>query len=291
MDWFRMYGEFATDAKVQSMPEAMQRRLAMLLCLRCSNTLVTLNDEELAFALRINAEQLAETQVLFQQKGFLSDGWQLANWDKRQRPSDSSAPRVAKHRAKAKEQEEALAKRMRNVTESAQIREEEKRKEEQPLGAAAPGELPGIAPPPPPPPAKPAAKPAKAVAGDADFERAWASYPQRHGGNPRKDALTAWTARIAKGVNPEVMLAGLERYKAHMAAEGKIGTPFVMQGATFFGPGERYLEAWPVKRGGAAQTNGLMLVAGQDHSSTKAAMEASIVARGAHLADDDMKFN
>ena len=37
MDWFRMYAEFATDPKVQMMPEAMQRRLVMLLCLQCGN--------------------------------------------------------------------------------------------------------------------------------------------------------------------------------------------------------------------------------------------------------------
>ena len=34
------------------MSEAMQRRLVMLLCLRCSNALVTLQDDEIAFALR-----------------------------------------------------------------------------------------------------------------------------------------------------------------------------------------------------------------------------------------------
>ena len=289
MDWFRMYGEFATDPKVQSMSEAMQRRLTMLLCLRCSNTLETLLDDEVAFALRIDTEQLAETRVLFQKKGFLGEGWQLANWEKRQKPSDSSADRVAKHRAKVKEQAAALEKRIRNVTESAQIREEENRTEDKTLGAAAPGELPGIAP--PPTPAKPAPKAANPAGGDADFEKAWAMYPARDGGNSRKEALGKWNARISEGVKPEVMLAGLERYKAHMTAKGEIGSRFVMQGATFFGPGERYLEAWPVKRGGAAQTNGLMLVAGQDHSSTKAAMEASIAARGAQLADDDMKFN
>lgn len=292
MDWFRMYGEFAADPKVQSMSEAMQRRLVMLLCLRSTNALVTLLDEELAFALRIDTQALDETRELFERKGFIEagvGGWQIANWDKRQRASDSSAARVAKHRAHQKEQAAAVARRLGNVTESEQNRTEQNRTEDKTLGAAAPGELPGIAPPPPPP--KPAPKAAKPAGGDADFEKAWAMYPARDGGNSRKEALGKWNARIAEGVKPEVMLAGLERYKAHMTAKGEIGSRFVMQGATFFGPGERYLEAWPVKRGGAAQTNGLMLVAGQDHSSTRAAMEASMAARGAQLTDDDMKFN
>jgi hypothetical protein len=125
MDWFRMYGEFATDPKVQSMPEAMQRRLVMLLCLRCSNTLVTLHETDIAFALRIDDEALAETKALFVRKNFINEDWELVNWDDRQKPSDSSAARVAKHRAKAKQLQEQDG----NVTETAQSREEEIRKE------------------------------------------------------------------------------------------------------------------------------------------------------------------
>lgn len=103
MDWLRLYGEFATDPKVQSMSEAMQRRLVMLFCLRCSNTLETLQDDEIAFALRITEAELAETKELFVRKRFINvvdDTWQILAWDTRQYVSDKSAPRVAKHRAK-----------------------------------------------------------------------------------------------------------------------------------------------------------------------------------------------
>jgi len=105
MDWFRMYSEFATDAKVQIMSEAMQRRLMMLFCLRCSNALVTLHETEIAFALRISNEDLAETKVLFIQQGFINEAWEILSWDKRQFISDSSAARVSKHRAIKKELE------------------------------------------------------------------------------------------------------------------------------------------------------------------------------------------
>lgn len=118
MDWFRMYSEFASDPKVQSMSEAMQRRLTMLLCLRCSNTLVTLQDDEIAFALRISNEELAETKALFIRKGFIDETWEIMNWDKRQFVSDSSATRVARHRAKKKEEEIQAC----NVTETPQNR-------------------------------------------------------------------------------------------------------------------------------------------------------------------------
>lgn len=104
MDWFRMYHEFASDAKVQSMSEAMQRRLLMLLCLRCSNTLETLQHDELAFALRISDDELSATKDLFVRKNFINEEWEILQWDKRQFVSDSSAPRVKRHREKKKEE-------------------------------------------------------------------------------------------------------------------------------------------------------------------------------------------
>ena len=104
--WFRMYSEFATDAKVQMLSEAMQRRYLMLMCLRCSNALVTLQDEEIAFQLRIGDEELAETKALFIKKGFIDSDWNLLNWEKRQFASDSSKERVAKHRALQKKKQE-----------------------------------------------------------------------------------------------------------------------------------------------------------------------------------------
>lgn len=123
--WFRMYSEFATDAKVQMLPEAMQRRYLMLMCLRCSNALETLHEEEIAFQLRIGTEELAETKALFIRKGFIDDRWNLLNWEKRQFASDSSAARVAKHRALQKEKQkqdsnadETLQKRQANALDT-----------------------------------------------------------------------------------------------------------------------------------------------------------------------------
>lgn len=98
--WFRMYSEFANDPKVQSMAENMQRRLAMLFCLRCGDVLRTLGEAEIAFALRISDGELAETKALFLSKGFISEDWEIANWDKRQFVSDSSTERTRKYRSK-----------------------------------------------------------------------------------------------------------------------------------------------------------------------------------------------
>ena len=100
--WFRMYAEFAHDPKVQMLSESMQRRYIMLMCMRCSNELVTLQDEEVAFHLRISNDEWVNTKRLFIEKGFIDGALNLINWDKRQFKSDSSAERVAKHRAKSK---------------------------------------------------------------------------------------------------------------------------------------------------------------------------------------------
>ena len=102
-----MYAEFAHDPKVQMLPEVMQRRYVMLMCMRCSNALVTLQADEIAFHLRIDAAQLEETKALFVAKGFINEVWELLNWEKRQFSSDTSAQRVAKHRAAKKAAEEA----------------------------------------------------------------------------------------------------------------------------------------------------------------------------------------
>lgn len=114
--WFRMYAEFAHDPKVQMLTEVMQRRYVMLMCMRCSNALVTLHDDEIAFHLRIDAAELAETKALFVAKGFIDEAWNLLNWEKRQFASDSSAQRVAKHRAAKK----AAAKEASNDDETLQ---------------------------------------------------------------------------------------------------------------------------------------------------------------------------
>lgn len=112
--WFRMYAEFATDPKVQMMSEANQRRFLMVLCLRCSNDHVTLQDDEVAFQLRISNDEWAQTKALFLAKGLINEDNAPTAWEKRQFVSDSSAERVRKHREKKKQ----ASKRVCNVTET-----------------------------------------------------------------------------------------------------------------------------------------------------------------------------
>lgn len=115
--WFRLYSEFAHDPKIQMLPEAMQRRYVMLMCLRCSETLKTLHETEIAFQLRLSEAELIETKQLFINKNFIDKHWNLLNWDKRQFVSDSSTMRVRKHRDNKKQpsnDDETLQKRSSN---------------------------------------------------------------------------------------------------------------------------------------------------------------------------------
>jgi hypothetical protein len=100
--WFRLYAEFSSDPKVQMMSEAMQRRLVMLFCMRCSDVTVTLSDEEIAFQLRISSEELAETKALFVAKGFINNSWEIVHWEERQFASDSSTARTKAYRDRKK---------------------------------------------------------------------------------------------------------------------------------------------------------------------------------------------
>jgi len=96
--WFRFYSEFSHDPKVQMMTEAMQRRLVMLFCDKCSDVLVTLSEQELAFRWRISDEELGKTKSVFIDKGFIDDGWNILNWNRRQFISDSSTERTRRYR-------------------------------------------------------------------------------------------------------------------------------------------------------------------------------------------------
>ena len=91
-----------------------------------------------------------------------------------------------------------------------------------------------------------ASAPARSVKQDysPEFETAWQAYPKRAGGNSKSGAFKAWKARLKDGVKPEDMLAGVKRYAAYARATGSVGTQFVKQAATFFGPDRHFEESW-----------------------------------------------
>lgn len=68
------------------------------------------------------------------------------------------------------------------------------------------------------------------------FEYMWSRKPERSGPNSKANAYKAWNARITDGYTEREMVEGLRAYGKHCATEGKLGSSFVMQMQTFFGP-------------------------------------------------------
>ncbi len=83
----------------------------------------------------------------------------------------------------------------------------------------------------------------------AGFGECWSCYPKRDGGNNRSEALKAYRARLNAGALPADLLAGLKRYVAYCQAKNIVGTAFVKQAKSFFGPDDHWREAWGVSLG------------------------------------------
>ena len=77
-----------------------------------------------------------------------------------------------------------------------------------------------------------------------EFEALWSQYPKRAGGNPKKQAFKAYTARLREGVSHEDLIAGVMRYAAYCEQQGKVGTEFVKQASGFLGPNELWREPY-----------------------------------------------
>lgn len=164
--WFRLYAEFAHDAKVQMMSECEQRRLVMLFCIRCNGD-VTLQDEEVAFQLRISNEEWQATKALFVSRGFINSDNEVLNWDKRQFVSDSSAERVARHRNKKKQEGNVTVTPPDTDTDTEQIHKKQARK-----------------------PSK--SKPELSYDQYPEFLEFWTAYPNKEG---KYKALEAWAEK------------------------------------------------------------------------------------------------
>lgn len=95
-----------------------------------------------------------------------------------------------------------------------------------------------------------------------EFETAWDAYPKRAGGNSKAGAFKAWKARLKDGVKPDDMLAGVKRYAAYARATGSVGTQFVKQAATFFGPDRHFEESWQSPSAPSGGRPGVLPVSG-----------------------------
>lgn len=73
-----------------------------------------------------------------------------------------------------------------------------------------------------------------------EFEGAFAALPARHVPHPKAAAYTAWRARVREVEEVFQLEAAADAYREDQERQGKAGTEFVLQAATFFGPGGRF---------------------------------------------------
>ena len=77
-----------------------------------------------------------------------------------------------------------------------------------------------------------------------EFEKAWALYPKRTGSNPKKQAFSAFKARLKQGFSADEIIEGVKSYSAFCESKNQTGTEFVMQAVRFFGTGLEFQNEW-----------------------------------------------
>lgn len=107
-----------------------------------------------------------------------------------------------------------------------------------------------------------------------------AIYPKRSGSQPWDRAAKACRARLTDGHTWEQMIAGARRYAEYCRATHKLGTEYVMQAATFYGPECHFLSPWDAPTGPTAvgkpqPTPEEVQQAREDYERRKAASVAS----------------
>lgn len=106
-------------------------------------------------------------------------------------------------------------------------------------------------------------------------------YPKRSGSQPWDRAAKACRARLTDGHTWEQMIAGARRYAEYCRATHKLGTEYVMQAATFYGPECHFLSPWDAPAGPTAvgkpqPTPEEVQQAREDYERRKAASVAAV---------------
>ncbi|WP_165253832.1 hypothetical protein [Paludisphaera soli] len=99
---------WAMDPRVQSMPEAFQRRHVMILCYQAIDGLAGFRNADLAASLRISPDVLAETKAALLERGLIGDDWRpngfptIGGEDEAERQKRLAAERQKRRRERLK---------------------------------------------------------------------------------------------------------------------------------------------------------------------------------------------
>jgi hypothetical protein len=141
VQWCRLYGKILRDPKVMYLDPAMRWHFVALLALRCDEERDA-TDESVSLNLRVSDDEAASIKATLTAAKLIGPGWHVKNWDNLNPPSDHSAERVRRHRAKKRDSNghgnghvtpvSRYRNGLGNVTVTVQTREEEKREENTP---------------------------------------------------------------------------------------------------------------------------------------------------------------
>jgi hypothetical protein len=141
VQWCRLYGKILRDPKVMYLAPAMRWHFVALLALRCDEERDA-TDESVSLNLRVSDDEAQAIKATLTAAKLIGPGWHIKNWDNLNPPSDHSAARVRRHRAKKRDGNghgnghvtpvSRYGNGPGNVTVTVQTREEEKREENTP---------------------------------------------------------------------------------------------------------------------------------------------------------------
>lgn len=104
--WFRAYAEALDDPKIQRLHPTLFKGWFNILCVACQNDGLLPSNDDIAFKLRISAQDAAQMMDELTLAGLIDidprGGRTPHNWNGRQYVSDSSAERVRRYREKRK---------------------------------------------------------------------------------------------------------------------------------------------------------------------------------------------
>lgn len=155
MQWCRLYAKILRDPKVMYLPPAMRWHFVALLALRCDEERDA-TDESVSLNLRVSDDEAQAIKAALTTAKLIGPGWRVRNFERLNPPSDHSADRARRYRARKRaerhEENETVTPASRcasrdghgprHASVTVQIREEEKREENTPSLSVLPRDVP-----------------------------------------------------------------------------------------------------------------------------------------------------
>lgn len=227
LPWLRLYVGIVDNAKLRLLPKIYRWYYVAILCLEQEgllNSSSNLLTRKIAVKLEVEVSELIDIKQKLIEVELIDDDWHPIGWNERQFKSDSSTERTRKYRENKKKKKQCDGNETSQEHHGDALDTDTKIEVETKTDTQLKADK----------------------SNSPEFENAMNCYPPRAGGNPKGRAWKAWQARLKSNCTAAEMTEGVKRYFDFCQATGKIGTEFVKQAATFFGPDEHFKELWTI---------------------------------------------